>query len=257
MGRVSTPAPSPGVIGWWPCFQANTDTSVVDVSGKSRNLSFGAGLTTAEAWAAANAFSSVDTTADDCGILARSAFDWDFNAGENFLLSCLINAAAPAATRTLFGNGYNSTSAQGLRFIVKSTGVCAPWFYESTGDLFLADTSGALADSTTKHLMFAWYDHDVASGTARYMIWFNGVRQYAVGVSASGLGTINPVDDFRIGGNKTGASAFQSMAASFSALQMYRSARSVDWDLERLDRLAVRLRRSPATPLTENEWPTA
>jgi len=255
LGRLQSPSPSAGVIGVWPCFQANTDTVVNDLSGKGRNLTFGAGLTTAEAWATANTFSSVETTADDCAILARADFDWDFNAGDNFLLSCRISAAAPAATRTLFGNGYNSTSAQGLRLIVKSTGVCAPWLYESTGDLFLSDTTGALADGTARHFMFAWYDHDLFAGTARYMIWFNGVRQYAVDAAATGLGTITPVDDFRIGGNKTGAAAFQSMAASLSALQMYRSARSVDLDLEKLDALALRLSRSPATPLTENEWP--
>jgi len=255
LGQIESPAPSTGIIGYWPCFQNSADTLVRDRSGKQQNMTFGAGLTTAEAWATANTFSSVETTADDVAILAAADFDYDFNAGDCLLISGLVYAAAPAAIRTLIGNGYNSTSAQGLRFIVKATGVCAPWLYQSSGDKFLSDSTGALADSTTKHFMFAWYNHNVAAGTASYMIWFNGVRQYATAVAASGLGTMTPVDDLRIGGNKTGAAAYQSMAARFSALQMYRSSASPT--LEELDALALRLTRSPCVPLSASEWPVA
>lgn len=253
LGQIASPEPSTGIIGFWPCFQDSADTLVRDQSGKQQNMTFGAGLTTAEAWANANVLSTVDTTADDVAILAAADFDYDFNVGDCLLISGLVYAAAPAATRALIGNGYNSTSAQGLRFIVKATGVCAPWLYQSSGDKFLSDTTGALADSTTKHLTFAWYNHNVTAGTASYMIWFNGVRQYATAVAASGLGTMTPVDDLRIGGNKTGAAAYQSMAARFSALQMYRSSASPT--LEELDALALRLTRSPCVPLSASEWP--
>lgn len=255
LGQIESPAPSTGIIGYWPCFQDSADTLVRDRSGKQQNMTFGAGLTTAEAWATANCLSTVETTADDVAILSAADFDYDFNAGDCLLISGLVYAAAPAATRTLIGNGYNSTSAQGLRFIVKATGVCAPWLYQSSGDKFLSDTTGALADSTTKHLTFAWYNHSVAAGTASYMIWFNGVRQYATAVATSGLGTMTPVDDLRIGGNKTGVSAYQSMAARFSALQMYRSSASPT--LEELDAIALRLTRSPCVPLSASEWPVA
>lgn len=255
LGQIESPAPSTGIIGYWPCFQDSADTLVRDRSGKQQNMTFGAGLTTAEAWANANVLSTVETTADDVAILEAADFDYDFNVGDCLLISGLVYAAAPAATRTLIGNGYNSTSAQGLRFIVKATGVCAPWLYQSSGDKFLSDTTGALADSTTKHLTFAWYNHNVTAGTASYMIWFNGVRQYATAVAASGLGTMTPVNDLRIGGNKTGASAYQSMAARFSALQMYRS--SASFTLEELDALALRLTRNPCVPLSASEWPAA
>lgn len=255
LGQIASPEPSTGIIGYWPCFQDSADTLVRDRSGKQQDMTFGAGLSTAEAWATANTFSSVETTADDVAILSAADFDYDFNAGDCLLISGLVYAAAPAATRTLIGNGYNSTSAQGLRFIVKATGVCSPWLYQSSGDKFLSDTTGALADSTTKHFTFAWYNHNVAAGTASYMIWFNGVRQYATAVSTSGLGTMTPVDDLRIGGNKTGVSAYQSMAARFSALQMYRSSASPT--LEELDAIALRLTRSPCVPLSASEWPVA
>lgn len=255
LGQVATPSPSTGIIGYWPCFQSSSDTLVYDQSGKQQNMAFGAGLTTAEAWANSNVFSTVETTADDVAILSAADFDYSFNAGDTLLIAGMIYAAAPAATRTLIGNGYNSTSAQGFRFVVKTTGVCAPWLYQSGGDKFLSDTTSALADSSTKHFTFAWYNHNVSAGTASYMIWFNGVRQYASALSTSGLGTMTPVDDLRIGGNKTGASAYQSMAARFSALQMYRAGNSAGITLEQLDAIAIRLSRSPCVPLSASEWP--
>lgn len=257
LGQIASPVPSLGTIGYWPCFQPSSDTLVYDRSGNQQNMSLGAGLATAEAWANANVLSTVETTADDVAILSAEDFDYDFNAGDNLLIAGLVYAAAPAATRTLIGNGYNSTSAQGLRLIVKSTGVCAPWLYQSSGDKFLSDTAGALADSSTKHFTFAWYNHNVAAGTANYMIWFNGVRQYSSAVSTTGLGTMTPVDALRIGGNKTGASAYQSMAARFSALHMYRSANGADISLDDLDAIALRLTRTPCVPLSASEWPVS
>lgn len=257
LGQVQSPEPSAGIIGLWPCYQDSADTLVRDQSGLEQNLSFGAGLTAGEAWATANTFSSVETTADDCGILTLADFDYDFNAGDNLLMAFRVSAAAPGATRTLIGNGYNSTSAQGLRLIIKATGVMAPWLYQSTGDKFLSDTASAVADGTAKHVVFAWYDHNVAAGTAKYMIWINGVRAYATAVAASGLGTCTPVDALRIGGNKTGAAAYQSMAANFAALHIYRAAVSAAPTLEALDRIANRLYRSPLVPLTNREWPAA
>ena len=257
LGQIASPEPSAGIIGLWPCYQDSADTLVRDQSGLEQDIAFGAGLTAGEAWATANTFSSVETTADDCGILSLEDFDYDFNAGDNLLMAFRVSAAAPAATRTMIGQGYNSTSSQGFRLIIKTTGVLAPWLYQSTGDKFLSDTTSAVADSSAKHVVFAWYDHNVAAGTAKYMVWINGVRAYASAVSTSGLGTCTPVDALRIGGNKTGASAYQSMAASFAALHLYRSAASAAPTLEELGAIALRLYRSPLVPLSNSEWPAA
>ena len=252
---VPTVASYPEVIGFWPCFQANTDTQVIDRSGTGNNLTFGAGLTTGEAWANANTFSTVDSTAQDDAVFPSVAsFSYDFNAGENLLIAFRVLAAAPAATRTIIGNGYNSTTAQGLRLIIKSTGVMAPWIYQAGGDKFLSDTPTAVADGTTKHVVFAWFGHDVAAGTASYMIWINGVRAYSTNTATTGLTTMTPVDPLRVGGNKTGAASFQSMTARFSCLHMYRSASDVRLTLERLDDVALRLFRSPSSMLTRSEW---
>lgn len=246
---------SDAYMAYFPCLQATSDASLLDRSGRGVVGTFAAGLTTSEAWTTlANYLSTLETTTPDDVSIPLAAMTYDWNAGETFVLGCRVLAAAPAATRSLFGNGYNSTSAQGFRIIIKATGVVAPWVYQAGGDKFLSDSTGALADGTAHSYMFAWFDHNVGAGTAKYMQWIDGARAYATETSTTGLSTMTPVDGFRIGGNKTGASAFQSMAAAFRGIHLLRSTAA--WTYETLDNIALRLHRSPLVPLTSSEFPS-
>lgn len=249
---------SDGYIANFPCLQATSDASLVDRSGRGVVGTFSAGLTPSEAWTTlGNYLSTLETTTPDDVSIPLAAMTYNWNAGDSFVLACRVRAAAPATTRSLFGNGYHSTNAQGLRIIVKATGIVAPWFYQSTGDKFNSDSSIVLADGATHSYMFALFDHNVSAGTLKYMQWIDGVRAYAVETVATGLGTMTPVDGFRIGGNKTGASTYQSMAASFQGIDILRSAATKLWTYELLDAIAMRKHRAPLSPLTALEFPSA
>lgn len=255
-GVVRTPTPSPGYIAYYPCFQGNTDVQLVDRSGRGINAAFGSDLTTGEAWASANKFSGVDSTNQDYAILSNAYFSYDFNAGDSLVIAARVQMAAPGASRTLFGRGWGA-SAEGWRLTVKNTGVVSPILYHSGGTKFLSDTAVALADNVNHSFMFAWYGHDTVAGTAFYMVWIDGARAYNSAVATSSLGTVTSTEDFRISGNKTGASAYQSTAAKFDGIHILRSAASKAWTLAQLDEIAMRLHRFPHVPLTSSVFPSA
>lgn len=249
---------SDGYIANFPCLQAASDASLVDRSGRGVVGTFSAGLTPSEAWTTlANSLSTRETTTPDDVTVALADFDYSWAAADSLVIAARVNMAAPSATRTLFGNGFHSTNAPGFRLIIKTTGVVAPWIYQGGGDKFLSDSTMALADGAWHSFMFAWFDHNFAAGTAKYMVWVDGVRGYATETATTGLTTMVPIDPFRIGGNKTGASAYQSSAAAFQGIHLLRSASSKYWTYETLDSIALRLHRSPITPLTAAEFPSA
>lgn len=254
LGMVRSPLVSGGVIGVWPMMQDSADTSVLDVSGRGRHLALGGGLTTAEAWATAAWLSTVNASTDDTVPIPLAQWsDYSFNVGDSLLIALRFKAAAPASTETWLGQGYG-TSNHGWRFVVKSTGVVAPWLDHAGGTKFLGDTTGVAADSAEHSLMFAWWNHDVRAATAKYMFWVDGARAYSAVQGATSLPTsIDPVDDLRIGGRKTGASSYDAMAAQFRGLHIYRAAANVPFSASEFDAIASRLWRSPFVPLSRSE----
>jgi hypothetical protein len=258
LGTTATEDPTDAYIAFFPCFQAAADTSLLDRSGRGIVGTFASGLTASEAWTTqAKSLSTLETTTPDDVTVALADFNYSWAAGDSLVIAARVDMAAPAATRTLFGQGFHSTNAPGFRIIIKNTGVVAPWVYQAGGDKFLSDSTMALADAAWHSFMFAWFDHDVAAGTAKYMVWVDGVRGYATETATTGLTTMVPIDPFRIGGNKTGASAYQSSAASFQGIHLLRSASSKDWTYESLDAVARRLHKAPITPLLSADFPSA
>ena len=258
LGQIKSSVPSEAYIAAFPGFQSATDTTLADVSGNARHALFAGGLTASEAWTTnSTAFSTLDTTVPDDAYIPLASWPYSWNNGDSLVLACRTKITAPGSTRNLFAQGYHSTNSQGFRLIIKATGVVAPWVYQAGGDKFLSDTVPAVADGAYHSFMFAWFDHNVAAGTAKYMIWVDGVRAYASETVTTGLTTMTPVDDFRIGGNKTGASAWQSTAAAFQGIHMLRSASSKLWTYAALDDVALRLHRNPIRPLTATEFPAS
>lgn len=257
LGGVISPSYSPGYIAHYPCFQDSADTVLTDRSGNARHATFGAGLTTGEAWGTANTFSGTDTAAEDYAKLAQGDFTYNYSAGDSLVIAARITMAAPGASRTLFANGWSNSAAQGLRLYIKNTGVLSPLLYHSGGDKFLSDSTFTLADNARHTFMFAWFDHNTVAGTAKYMCWMDGARGYGSETATSALGTVTPAMGLNISGNKTGASSYQGSAAHLDSIHVLRSAASKVWTYAALDEIAMRLHRSPTVPLSPSEFPAA
>lgn len=256
-GVVISPKYSPAYIAHFPCWQAASDTSLKDKSGNGRDASFGAGLTSGEAWGTANKFTGVDAATEDYAKLAQADFLYDFSVGDSFVIAARITMATPAASRTLFANGYNNSSAQGFRLYIKSTGVLAPLIYQQGGDKFLSDTAPVLADGADHTMMFAWFSHNIGAGTAKYMVWVDGARGYSTETGTTGLTQITPSIGLNISGNMTGASAHQGSAARMDNIHILRTPVTKLWTYESLDKVAMRLHRSISVPLNAIEFPSA
>jgi hypothetical protein len=256
IGQVVTPEVTPGVIAFFPATQATTSTNVLDASGLGRHGVFGSGLSAAEAATVVGALTTNATTLqDDVLFPSVAAFDYSYDAGDSLLFSCRLKMSAPAANESIFSQAWG-TSAPGWDFTIKTaTNVLSPRLYHAGGTKFLSDTSIAVVDAAEHTLTYVWFNHDVAAGTADYMAWLDGERAYSTNVTATSCPTTAvPVEIMRIGGKKTGASAYDSAAAQFRAIHFYRCANSVSLNLTMLDDLAMRLHRTPFLPLSPSEW---
>lgn len=164
LGQVKTPTVTPGYMAYYPGFQATSDTTLKDRSGKGNDATFGSDLTTTEAWSAvANRFSvplgasGTENNAANMAIASSGSagFVWD-PATESLLLACKLTAAATASNGPIFGTSHGQPRT-GFRLEVQATtGTLRFTRMNTTTNTVVNTTTAAVADSTEHGVGFAW-----------------------------------------------------------------------------------------------------
>ncbi len=260
-GGIST-----GCIACFPCHQATTDTVLADISGNGNNGSAGVALVAATAFASPQGLTTAEAASTDTTErLAQAAFTYNYNNGDTLLIATRVKlTAVPAASKPLWAQGGNNSTAQGWSLRVKSTGVV---FYQLDGpaasyNSFDTDTAGPASDgkidTNWRNVLFAFWNHNVGAGTASYGIWIDGAGAYLTSPkSATGLpATITPAEAFRIGQYyRASGPTTASIGGLHSYVHIYRAPNAVVQSLTKMDSLAKRIYRCPSVPLNAVEWP--
>lgn len=249
-------ARAPGVIGFYPGFQASGDTAMIDRSGAGNNATVGADATLSTMWTAtANRY---NITADDgsgttakAAVIPAATINWNKDT-ETLLITGMWNGAN-TALRHVFGFGSASTSTihgVNLRTSI-TTGMPQLMVYHSGGTSAGNVGSTVLANGADHHVCV------IIDGPAkRVHLYLDGVYD----ASNSGVGL-----DF------TAASANMTNMGSLvfggypglSAKQLVYASSSYAWQVAKrtggrpgnADDVVKRLARTPLQVLTATEWP--
>lgn len=240
-----------GYIFFFPCFQANTDTSVTDRSGQGNNGAFNS-LTTGEAWTNANRLSNPTTSSHNVSVpkAALSAkWFWNANRRDSLWINFRMRPTLPGSATPFMGNA-NGTGEGGIKNNVDNTGKWQIGFY----DKILA--ASQFSSLTTVDASWGSNDHTIA-------LYLDGPNntftRYVDGVlldgptAFSGITTLEPQSstfDWNLGCSQTGQAA--NVACQFFGMHMLAMPRASH---PNPNGLAMRLHRSPVSPLTLAEWP--
>ena len=149
---------APGVIGHYPCFQAVAEGAfLTDRSGAGNGAAFGANLTAAAGWAAANRLTLADNNAGSQAggpFLSQAVLNFNL-ATESFIISGIYNSTNTASSHPVFGFGEITGGAGAANgFVLRteaSTGnarllVC----YGAAGATALGTTAGVAASASAE-----------------------------------------------------------------------------------------------------------
>lgn len=249
-------ARAPGVIGFYPAFQAAGDTALIDRSGAGNSATIGADATLSTMWTAvANRYT---VTADDItGTTAKgasipaAAIGWNKDA-ETLLISGIWRGAN-SAIRHCFGFGSPGTSTihgVTLRSAI-TTGVAQISVYHSGGSAFSTAAATVIADGTDHHVAL------VIDGPAkRIKLWVDGAYDavnngagYDFSAVAANLTALGPLV---FCGAPSAAAKHLVYAGSGYGWHVAKRAGSTPANINDVMR---RLARTPLQPLTATEWP--
>lgn len=163
-------SPNPYYIGYWPCFQRNTDAdagSVVDRSGKGNNLTLGT-LTAAEAWSTtANRLSSLASGnkhayLPKATLLANWRWDDSPQVGrrDSLIISFKALLTLIAGTQQFVGNCNSTTDGGGFKMSVDAAGLLSFALYDRINGITLGGTT-SFSDagwSAATHTITVFYD---------------------------------------------------------------------------------------------------
>lgn len=256
LGQVRTSDISAGYIAFYPCFQANTDTSLTDRSGQGNTGTFNS-LTTGEAWTASNCLSN-PTTASHHVTLAKTAITtkgWQWNASrkDTLLISFKCKITLPAANNPFMGNA-NSTSEGGLKFLVDNTAKLQFAFYDkvNTASQFSSQSSAIDASwASNYHTVCLFMD----GPNNTYTVYVDGLAILGP-VSLSSVTVLEPQSstfDWTVNGASQ-LSQVTGTAMAMFGFHMIAAPQSYG-AIVRPDNLAMRLHRNPVLPITKTEWP--
>jgi hypothetical protein len=220
-----------GVIGWYPCAQANTDTTVYDRSGNGNDLTKGAAATWdadgstgiwETAYHARTRYNTGDT--DDFRlILANAAFsEWDSTNGDSLVVAWRGSIATPAAQVPIFGNSYLTTA--GIRIRVTAAQKMQVSAYSGSGGPAAVTLAGTdnVAGGTERHHLVA-----IDGQTGRCTYYINGTADATLnnlGLFTPGLDLRAPSLAFGIGGAMESSSNVGSILCDFSEILILRRA---------------------------------
>jgi len=257
VGTIKSPSTAQGYIAFWPCFQANTDTSVTDRSGKGNNGAFNS-LTTGEAWTNANRLSNPTTSSHNVSLLktAITAAGWKWNTArkDSLFVSVRARLTLPGSATSWMGNA-NSAGEGGIKWNVDNLGKWQIGFYDKLA------ASSEFSALTVVDASWGSNDHTIG-------LYLDGPNntytRFVDGVVLDGptafttVQTLEPQSssfDWNLGCSQTGqASNVVSQFSCFHILYAPQSAGSC----QRPTHLAMRLHRSPALLVsggTGMEWP--
>lgn len=247
LGQVKTPTASSGYVAFYPCFQANTDTSLTDRSGQGNTGAFNS-LTTGEAWTASNCLSN-PTTASHHVTLAKSALSakWRWNASvrDSLFISFKCKVTLPGSNNPFMGNA-NGTSEGGLKFLVDASAKLQFAFYDKVNAASVFSSQSSAIDAS-----WASNYHSVALHLDGPN---NTFTAYADGVPLTGLASIalssvtvlepqTATFDWTVNGASQ-LSQVTGTAMAMFAFHMLAIPNSYG-SIARPDHLAMRLHRSP------------
>lgn len=218
LGQIQARTPSSAYRFLGLAANTTTDSAWTDQSGGGRNVSLGANLAAATAWAtigfnATTEQSSAATTKPFFQFPSTAAFDWDWLAGDSLLIFIKGQFTTPAATSYMLGNSGTVVSKPGIR---------ARAFVTHKADIQLCDVAGAVTTvtATTGTPLSAAPSSDTSiawalnAATRTASIYVNG----AVDVSGYAV----PASDFRtstdllgIGGAPEASANYKATAAKF------------------------------------------
>jgi hypothetical protein len=204
---------------------STSDTTWRDRSGKDNHATLGANLAAATAWATAGynitTEQSTGATTVPIFLLAADVWDWDWPAGDSFLIFAKGKITTPAATSALLGNSGSVASKYGMRMRTFTTHKTDIAFTDSDGNaVTVTATSGNVSAASPTDKTIAWVGDSESRTVSIYVDGAIDVSGYSV-PSDTYKNIGNP---FYIGGAPSGSTNFVSSACQFRELHMLVSA---------------------------------
>lgn len=262
LGTVKAPAPSPGLIGYYPAFQSASDPSpqidrIEDRSGRGNHSLLGTDAVRATAWGTASRWTSVDANAGTTFHGARiPAATINWNKGtESLLIAGKFNGAA-GSNRYPFGfGGASGTTIHGFVLRANSAGTCRLQSVTPSG-------LGQYNDSTSTLLNGADHSFLIAFDglTKRAFGYFDGAFDAAFNGSVLGLdiapalASMTTFGDLTWGGYPHTPVGTKNLvwACTMYGMQVAKRTGGLPTNIAEVAR---RLHTQPMQPLTRNEWP--
>lgn len=237
---------SQGYIAYYPCLQANTDTTLVDRSGQGRTGSVGT-LTTGEVWANANWATTLASANKHLSISAADFLSgWTFSPSDrqSLFFAFRTKMTLPGSTLALVGN---VGATPGFKGQVTTGGKMSWNYYDGTTTVSGTQGSGSISGATEYSIaMF------IDGINMQAMWWQDGVRQLSTWTNLATLtatvsGNAGP---FLFGASLAGDTG---IAAQFRGIHLIKAPQSYG-AFAYYDELALRLHRAPFTPISADEW---
>lgn len=227
---------------FFPCQQQSGTYGLIDSSGNYADAVYnqlGVAVQAESAYWANKGYATVGGGANCTFDVAPYASGFDM-ATQSFILSGVINMAAPAANTSILGNA-NLTTGQGIYISMRTSGKLRPIFNTSTGILNgLADSTFVFADNTDHHFSIA-YD---ALSKSIYTFADGSISDT---FESQVLGSTTPTLAMSFGSDATGASTASTKIKGMS-LMVFTGA--LPTNFQGMIRKAAA---NPLTPLTDND----
>lgn len=271
IGQIVTPTVAnggitPGCIACFPCRQATTDTVLANIAQPLVTGEAGVAFVPGTAFASPQGLLTADAASTDTTMrLSLANFTYSYNNSDTLLIATRlkITSALPGATKPIWAQGGNNSSAQGLGLRCKTTGALFVQL-DGASQFFSADTdaggpagNGLLTAAVWHHVVVALWGMNAAAGTGNVGIWINGEKGFITNEKAltSWPATITPAEGFRIGQYyRTSGPTTLSIGATQSDFHIYRAPQSVIYTGAQMREIANRLYRDPSRPLSTSEW---
>lgn len=238
-----------GYMAFYPCFQANTDTSLEDRSTQNNDGSFNS-LAAGTAWAVANRLSQPTTASQKVTIAKSVLSNWRWNENRKDSLLIHFRGKVTPAAANFLGNA-NSASEGGFKFTTTAGGNWQIAFYDKVNGTSLFGTSTLVDASWNAN------DHSI---TLHIDGPNNSYTRYVDGAVFDGPFTMATVPilepqsstfDLVIGGSQLAAAGAAIAIYGFHLLYAPEDYGScVD-----PNKLALRLHRNPLVAVQRDEWP--
>lgn len=249
--------PSSCYYGFWPGMQDATDgrTQILDVSGKGRHLSVGAGDTYA-AVTATSSYATINGAAQptDKSLVAPGTFPWDMFAGQSLLLAFTIKAAAPGGNGQVFNSRGGAGNVNGMSLFMEATGK-PQWTVRDGTTTFTSGTPTNVAcDGADHHIVFG------IDGTGkRGWGWIDGAKWSNMTNGepcTSTAGSTLPDGPLRIGAQGDFVAASTGTWVNGQVLRLRRMhALVMPYWPGNIDTLVAELYRNPGRPLSDRLVP--